>query len=248
MSTSVSQSHHFLGEIVEVTSTSFCAQCFNPRRSDPPCLIDPPDFGSFVKIGQAPGSIDSSPVSSEMVDDEADPFENMGVPKKPVVMDAGWTLAVVTHARMTALDAGRRPMALGYDDPEQIRHEQPQIFELLTTEFDGALIGFTDDKGHLRRYLPPKPPRLHRRVYACTSAEILAITADLQFLQPMLSSGRVPGGSDVPIEELVAAILRSGLSARDGDPAYLRLAGTTVAAMLGADYNRLQAIMRSVAG
>ena len=41
-----------IGEIIEVGTTAFVAQCLEVPREIVPCLYDPPPFGSFIKIGK----------------------------------------------------------------------------------------------------------------------------------------------------------------------------------------------------
>ena len=127
-----------------------------------------------------------------------------------------------------------------------MRKRQPQIFELLRTEFSGLLIAYSEggDKP-LRRHLPPLPPRIHSRVYPCTPEETQALTEDLSFLRSILlpSGGALAG---VPSDELAAACLRQARESHPDDQAFLLRAGQTLAKFMANDYERLQAILRNV--
>jgi len=239
-----------IGEIVESSTTSFVAQCLELPRQNEPRLYDPPAFGSFVKIGP-PGQSPKAPVSLSTVptlalDDEPDPFADtpMPAPVDTLSLPAA-VYALVVGATTASLEPNRRPSALGYEDEDELRRHQPQIFELLRTDFTGLLIAYSagDGKG-LRRHLPPVPPRIHSRVRPCTDEEVRALTSDLSFLRAVLApgGGSIPG---VPGDELAAACLREARRAQPAEDFMVR-AGRTLAGILADDYERLQAILRNV--
>ncbi len=239
-----------LGEVIEAGTTAFIAQCLEVPREIVPRLYDPPPFGSFVKIGKP------SPAGQAMLTpigtlEEEDPFalpldspapwsKNTGVGLAPAVY------ALVYGANTASLEPNRRPSALGFEDEDEMRKRQPQIFELLRTEFSGLLIAYSEggDKP-LRRHLPPLPPRIHSRVYPCTPGETQALTEDLSFLRSILlpSGGALAG---VPTDELAAACLRQARESHPDDQAFLLRAGQTLAKFMANDYERLQAILRNV--
>ena len=231
------------GEIIEVSTTAFVAQCLEVPRASAPRLFDPPDLGAFVRIGpRDPGNNPEMPEETE----EEDPFaapraQNLGA----ALLPPNTTYAVVAHARTSSLEPSRRPSALGYEDEDSLRAHQPQIFELLTTEFSGLLIGYTDEDGRLRRHLPPRPPRVHSRVGLCGAREQRALTDDVTFLRHVLSP--MTGGlAAAPPDELAAACLRAAWAARGYDEIYIVEAGKVLMQLLADDYDRLQAILRSV--
>lgn len=234
-----------IGEIVESTTLSFVAQCLEVPRQMQPRLYDPPAFGSFVKIGKplAPPPLPAE----ESVGEEADPFaDTAGEPAESVLALPAAVYALVVGASTASIEPNRRPSALGYEDEDEILRRQPQIFELLRTDFSGLLIAHSagDAKG-LRRHLPPTPPRIHSRVYPCTDAEVRALTDDLSFLRSVLVTAvsAIPG---VPGDELAAACLREARAAQLDDNAFLLRAGRTLAGILAGEYERLQAIIRNL--
>jgi len=236
-----------IGEIIEAGTTAFTAQCLKVPRAIEMRLYDPPPFGSFVKIGKpAPDMAAPAPVKTA---DEEDPF----APPPPAAAPFSDTTslpaavyALVYGANTASLEPNRRPSALGFADEDEMRRQQPQIFELLRTEFSGLLIAYAAGDGKpLRRHLPPLPPRIHSRVYPCTPDETRLLTEDLGFLRPILmpSGGALAG---VPSDELASACLRLAREAHFDDQAFLLRAGRTLATVLSADYERLQAILRNV--
>ena len=239
-----------IGEIIEAGTTAFVAQCLEVPREIVSRLYDPPPFGAFVKIGRpAPVLTQAAPLL-DLADDEEDPF----APEAPRVAASpqrasGLSAAVyalVYGANTTSLEPNRRPSALGFEDEDEMRRQQPQIFELLRTEFSGLLVAYSEGPDSpLRRHLPPRPPRIHSRVYPCTAEETRALTEDLSFLRGVLlpSGGALAG---VPSDELAAACLRQARAAHPDDPEFLLRAGRTLATILAVDYERLQAILRNV--
>ena len=65
----------------------------------------------------------------------------------------GLVFNVCTHS----IEPNRRATAYGLTE-QQLREEQPQIFELLKTEFEAVIIGYGDDKGP-QQVLPPATAR-----------------------------------------------------------------------------------------
>jgi len=157
-----------LGEIVEAGTTAFIAQCLEVPREIVPKLYDPPPFGAFVKIGRpAP---DASPLlesadALSVTDNEEDPFAlplAASLPSPALLASAlpAATYALVYGASTSSLEPNRRPSALGFADEDEMRRQQPQIFELLRTEFSGMLVAYSAGDGTpLKRHLPPRPPR-----------------------------------------------------------------------------------------
>ena len=239
-----------IGEIIESGTTAFIAQCLEVPREIVPRLYDPPPFGSFVKIGK-PSAQAEAPAAAEPPEDEDDPFALPFDAAPPRAARAGTGMAAAVYALVygantASLEPNRRPSALGFEDEDEMRKRQPQIFELLRTEFSGLLIAYSEggDKP-LRRHLPPLPPRIHGRVYACSPDETRLLTEDLSFLRSILlpSGGALAG---VPSDELAAACLRQARESHPDDQAFLLRAGQTLAKFMANDYERLQAILRNV--
>lgn len=153
-------------------------------------------------------------------------------------------VAVVTHATTSPIDSVHRARALGLSLAE-LREEQPQIFAMLKTEFQAAIVGFMTPEGDrspkkIWQYLPPRPPQIHQAVYRCVPDTVLQFSEELNFLRTLLQV------SNVPTEALVAAALRTIFQLRRGDRAWLVNAGRTLGVLLKDDYDTLRYILAQV--
>ena len=150
----------------------------------------------------------------------------------PVV---GIVFNVFTHS----IEPSRRPTAYGKTEDE-LRLEQPQIFELLRTEFQTLVIGYVDERGPVQ-VLPPQPARIHSFVYPCSDEEVRAFTRTEDYLRSILNTTKIP------TDELLVATLRNTLEAHGGSRAYLVRIGKELSRLLGDDYDRLSSIIRRIA-
>lgn len=155
-------------------------------------------------------------------------------------------LAVVYHATTSPIDSVHRARALGLS-LEDLREQQPQIFAMLKTEFQAAIIGFVIPEqgvngsgyagGKAYQYLPPRPPQIHQAVYQCQAAEIIHFSEKLDFLRTLL---QIQGA---PVEALTAAAIREVYKRRQADRQWLVKAGRKLSLLLKDDYDRLQYIL-----
>ena len=229
-----SSSRSCIGEVLAANTTRFIAQCPADRLHDPPAL------GAFVRI-LPPGATASPGASAGDVETLDDPFADP-VPSKPVVLTAvpdDTLYAIVFSATTGSLDPGRRAAAYGLEEA-QLREEQPQIFDLLATEFAALHIGFLRE-GRLRPYLPSRPPRLHAFVEACSPAETYALTETPDLLRTLLAAT-----GEVSADELIAACLRHAYECRNRDFSYLVRMGKQLAILLREDPERLAALLRKL--
>ncbi|MFP4254746.1 MAG: HAS-barrel domain-containing protein [Halothece sp.] len=156
-------------------------------------------------------------------------------------------LAVVTYATTTPIDSVHRARALGLS-LSQLREEQPQIFAMLKTEFRVTILGFvtpeTGSNGYggkrYYQYLPPRPPQIHQGVYYCEQEEIINFTEELDFLRTLLDV------KTVPVDSLVAAVLREIYRLRQADRDWLVHSGRKLSTLLKDDYDRLRYILSQV--
>ncbi|MHB1132562.1 MAG: hypothetical protein ACYC4L_09270, partial [Chloroflexota bacterium] len=115
----------------------------------------------------------------------------------------------------------------------------PELPQLLRTEFHALVVGFREN-GQIRRFLPPRPPRLHGFVHECSPQELTEFTQRLDCLPTLLAAT-----SPLPADEVVAAFLRQAGTVREG-PACLEFlvgAGKELARALGNDPQRLTALL-----
>jgi len=152
-------------------------------------------------------------------------------------------LAVVANARTGSVDPGRRPVARGQDEEDEadVYRRNPELQEILRTEFTAVVVGFRAPDGAFRQRLPRRPPRLHAFVHACRPTEVAGFTERLDFLPTLLG-----GAGKAPADELVAACVRESAAVRGDGPAFLVRAGKELAVLLAMDLNRLSAVLRRV--
>src|SRR6185295_4514788 len=82
------------------------------------------------------------------------------------------TYGVVSHVQHASIDPSRKAIPLGRSWDE-LEREQPQVRELLTTEFDAICVAFAEESETIHAFLPPLPPRVHDFVEACSPEEIV---------------------------------------------------------------------------
>jgi hypothetical protein len=153
-----------------------------------------------------------------------------------------WVVYGVVYAIHTgSIEPGGRPVLRGRDGmrDDAIFDQNPDLAELLRTEFSALIIGYAEGP-LLRTYLPPSPPPLHWSVVECDQPEIAALTTRLDYFRTIL------GASDAPVDALLAANIRlAGAATLDSSPFRLR-AGRELATLLKHDYPRLTAILRAL--
>ena len=146
---------------------------------------------------------------------------------------------VVSHVQHASIDPSRKAIPLGRSW-EELEREQPQVRELLTTEFDAICVAFAEDGGAVHAFLPPLPPRVHDFVEACTSDEIVELTEDRSFIRTL-------GACGLPVVgELIAAAIRAAAVHRVDQRAYLVGAGREVADLFRMDYELASSIIRRI--
>ncbi|MGQ4809169.1 hypothetical protein NKDENANG_02580 [Candidatus Entotheonellaceae bacterium PAL068K] len=156
-----------------------------------------------------------------------------------IKVKGGETLyAVVFNSYTHSLEPNR--LAIAYHRSEQeLRDEQPQIFELLKTKFEAAIIAY-ESEGAIRHHLPPQPPRLHSFVYNCHPMEIRRLTSHFWFFRLLMAVEKAPR------DELIAAAIRSAYAERPDDRAFLVKAGKQLIKLIGDDYETLASIVQRI--
>ena len=207
-----------IGEVIETTTTQYTAQCLEPEDLKFPQM---PPFGSWVKS----------------FDEES----------------GNKILAVLTYVTTTPIDSVHRARALGLSLAE-LREQQPQIFAMLKTEFKAAIVGYeipSHSQSHSQngngqgmakvyQYLPPRPPQIHQGVYNCEASEVIHFTEQLDFLRTLLQV------KDIPVESLIAAVIREAYRIRQANRSWLVQVGRTLSILLKDDYDRLRYILSQI--
>lgn len=147
-------------------------------------------------------------------------------------------IAVVYDISSGSIDSVHRPTAMNLTRAE-LRHQQPQIFDLLKTDFSAITIGYIKN-GRIYQSVPPHPPQIHDFVYSCDSNQIKEITENLDYIRSLLNSGSSMS------EDLVEANLKYAYMARGTDRSFLINAGRELSNLLKDNYDRLSAILRRI--
>ncbi|MFH1639422.1 MAG: hypothetical protein ABIB93_03805 [Chloroflexota bacterium] len=147
--------------------------------------------------------------------------------------------AVVCDATTSSIEPGRRPLARGYDEPdeESVYRASPQLSRLLRSVFSTLAVGFLEGD-HRHHYLPPYPAAIHGFVYPCSNQEIKDFSSSFDFLNLLINSHL-----SVDAGELTASALRQMSQAHDNPHGFLVSAGKELTALLRGDYNLLRAIL-----
>jgi hypothetical protein len=146
---------------------------------------------------------------------------------------------VVSHVQHASIDPSRKAIPLGRSW-EELEREQPQVRELLTTEFDAICVAFAEEGGHVHAFLPPLPPRVHDFVEGCSPDEIVELTEDRSFIRTL-------GACGLPVVgELIAAAIRAAARHRTDERTYLVSAGREVADLFRMDYELASSIIRRI--
>lgn len=147
-------------------------------------------------------------------------------------------IGIVFNVSTRSIEPNRRPMAYGKRE-EELMMEQPQIFELLKTEFEALVLGYSN--GLIpRQMLPPHPPRIHSFVRSCSPSEAREFTNGWDFLRSILYITKVPP------DELAIAAIRSAYEAHNQEMGYLVQTGKELSRLVRGDYDRLSSILRRV--
>ncbi|MEY2984752.1 MAG: hypothetical protein RLZZ568_1369 [Cyanobacteriota bacterium] len=154
--------------------------------------------------------------------------------------------AVVSYVTTTPIDSIHRARALGLSLSE-LREQQPQIFAMLKTEFQAAILGFETSENRAQHqsrrtfhYLPPRPPQIHQAVFRGDRQEIIRFTDSPDFLRILLQV------TDAPVDALIAAVLREAYVMRQGDRHWLVEIGRNLSLWLKDDYDRLRYVLSQI--
>lgn len=186
-----------------------------------------------AEIGEVIGSSNTEFIAESALLHDSPPFGSF------IKIQSRETIyAVVFNAYTHSLEPNR--LAIAYHRSEQeLRDEQPQIFELLKTKFEAVIIGYESD-GVIRHHLPPQPPRLHSFVYACQPIEVRRLTSQFKFFRFLL------GVEKAPRDELIAGAIRAANTVRKGERAFLVQAGKELLRLIGDDYEMLASILQRI--
>lgn len=150
----------------------------------------------------------------------------------------------VTQVTTGSLDPMRVPTAYKKTE-EQLRAEQPQIFEFLTTHFEAQIVGYIQhQQPHEILYmLPPLPSKIHAFVTACSPAMGAHFYAKNDYLHLLFAFQ----AKLINLDELLLAILakqvQQGVLTKELFNAFCQ----TYAMLNGNDYRRTKLLLQRAA-
>lgn len=149
------------------------------------------------------------------------------------------SIAMICDIITGSSEPNRQPVAYGKSE-EELRKEQPQIFELLRTEIRAKIVGYSLD-GVIRQLVPPHPPRLHDFVYVCTPEEVQTFTQQYDYFRTLAGIG-----GSLSDELLIAAIQQSCSCQSGSARACLIRIGKELSRLFRDDYDRLESILKRI--
>jgi hypothetical protein len=108
---------------------------------------------------------------------------------------------LVFHIETGSWQVGRTPMAYQKTEEELVR-EQPQIFELLRTNFKCLTVGY-QEFDEIRYQYAPQPPKIHSFVRPATHNEITQFFSDDRYISMLFAAHQ-----QYNLEELLLGLIR----------------------------------------
>ncbi len=218
------------------------SRCLSHARANPNCSpeCEYRGDGSIEYAGEVIESSTSELVAEARELDQAPAFGSL------VHVEADFsTVGVVFNISTQSIEPGRRAMAFGMS-ANDLRMQQPQIFELLRTHFQVHVLGYMEGADPVQ-VLPPQPAPVHSFVHECDDELVKQWTASDEYLRSLLNRP----AQRLPADDLVIALVRRALRAHESVRETARefglRTGKQLARLLRDDYDRLGSILRRIA-
>jgi len=111
--------------------------------------------------------------------------------------------SIVYHIQTGSSDPNRTVMSYQKTE-EELRKDQPQIFEFLETKFSCITIAY-EEQGEIFYQIAPNPPKIHEFVWPTTIDERTVILSNEQYLQLLFNYSN----ATFSLDELLLAILKT---------------------------------------
>lgn len=145
---------------------------------------------------------------------------------------------IVHNIKTGSMDPIRQPVPYQKTE-EQLKQEQPQIFEFLQTTFTCITIGYQENN-KIFYHLPDKPPKIHAFVNNATQEQYQQFFAQEQFLHLLFNlSNQI-----FNLDELLLAILKQLLQKKILTPETLNSFIETFAMLCKNDYQKLKIFLQ----
>ena len=147
-------------------------------------------------------------------------------------------LGIVHSIKTGSMDPIRQPVPYQKTE-EELKQEQPQIFEFLQTTFTCITIGYLENNTFFY-HLPDKPPKIHAFVSNATQDQYQSFFAQEQFLHLLFNlSNQI-----FNLDELLLAILKQLLQKKIITPDNLNNFIETFAMLCKNDYQKLKVFLQ----
>ncbi len=137
-----------------------------------------------------------------------------------------------------------RNLAVTLDETNPAHQEviADQQQRAVPVEISVAAVGYRDEDGAYRYSYPPQPPMILKQITVCPEAEVAAITAQPDWMQPLLDS------PDAPADALIIRTLQRAQRVHPpaAQEAYWLQAGRFLARQLGREPLRLETLLRQL--
>lgn len=145
---------------------------------------------------------------------------------------------IVHSIKTGSMDPIRQPVPYQKTE-EELKQEQPQIFEFLQTTFTCITIGYLENNIFFY-HLPDKPPKIHAFVSNATQEQYQLFFAQEQFLHLLFNlSNQI-----FNLDELLLAILKQLLQKKIMTPDNLNSFIETFAMLCKNDYQKLKVFLQ----
>ena len=160
-----------------------------------------------------------------------------------VTIESGDTLLIgsVSELSTGSMDPMRYPFPYQKTE-EELKAEQPQIFEFLKTTFRVHIVGYQEKGGKVNYLLPEKPAKIHSFVRACEGRLAKKFFAQPDYMHLLFAFESQTGSLD----ELLLAILKHLKKADLLDEKALDAFCKTFSLRTGNDYRRLKLFLQRV--
>jgi hypothetical protein len=146
-------------------------------------------------------------------------------------------IGVVYQIHTGSMDPMRYPFAYKKTE-EQLRREQPQIFEFLKTTLSCLTVGYQDHQVYYQ--LAPEPPKIHAFAHSASNFLYRDFFNDHHYLHLLFSNTSL----SVPIDELLLAMLYIRNQHYPCDMHYIQNFAQTFSLLTGNDYRRLKLFLK----
>lgn len=146
--------------------------------------------------------------------------------------------AIVHNIQIGPIDSHRTVITYKKTE-EELKLEQPHIFEFLKTSFECLILGYFQDNKFLYQ-LAPEPPKIHAFVYQTTKEEIAQFFSSEQYLHILFNfSSKI-----FALDELLLALLKNLSDQKILNQKKLKFFIETYSLLTANDYRRLKLFLQ----